>query len=165
MPKLIIEIAFAVSLTFGAILSFVTQAYAADVMVTDAVARASTYPSAKTGAVYFMLMNHGTEADRLVSIATSAAERAELHESATENGVATMRRLETLELAPNAMVMLEPRARHVMLFGLKQPLKKGDRFTLTLTFEKAGDIPVEVTVGDVTAGGMDHDMSGSASGN
>lgn len=122
MPKLAIEIAFAVSLTFAAIVSFVTQADAADVIVENGLTRASTTPMAKTGAVYFTLMNHGAESDRLTSIKTGAAARAELHESAMENGVATMRKLDAIDLAPHAMVSLAPSGRHVMLFGLKAPL-------------------------------------------
>ncbi|CAN5443945.1 copper chaperone PCu(A)C [soil metagenome] len=164
MPKLVIEIAFAVSLTFAAIVSFVTQAYAGDVMVGHAMARASTTPAAKTGAVYFMLMNHGTAADRLISVKTDAAARAELHETAMENGIATMRKVDAIDIGPHAMISLKPSGQHVMLFGLKAPLKKGEHLTLTLTFETAGDIPVDVTVGDVAAG-MDHSMPDEASGN
>lgn len=165
MRKLVVEIALALSLTFGSVVSFVAQAQAGDVMVGNAVARASTTPVAKTGAVYITLMNHGAAADRLIAASTPVAARADLHESAMADGVATMRKLDAIELSPHATVKLAPSGMHVMLFGLKAPLKTGEHFTLTLSFEKAGDIPVEVTVGDVTAGGMDHAMPEESSGN
>ena len=157
MPKLVLEIAFAISLTFAALVSLISGAQASDVMVGSAVARASLTPAAKTGAIYFMLMNHGTAADRLLSVTTDVAARAEFHESAVEDGVATMRKRDSIDLAPGAMVSLAPGGLHVMLFDLKGPLRKGDRFPVTLAFEKAGPMTVEVNVGDVAAG-MDHQM-------
>ena len=67
-----------------------------------------------------------------------------------------MRQLDGIDLPPGSTIMLKPSGIHLML-GLKQPLKQGQTFPLTLTFQKAGVVDVTVEVGAV--GAMD-DMSG-----
>jgi periplasmic copper chaperone A len=71
-----------------------------------------------------------------------------------ENGVARMRELRTLEIAPGAKITFKPGDMHVMMIGLKQPLKEGQTFPLTLDFEKAGKVDVMVSVAKV--GAMEH---------
>src|SRR3546814_18933890 len=71
-----------------------------------------------------------------------------------------MRRLEAVEIPAHGSAVLRPGSRHLMLIGLKQPLHEGERFPLTLTFEKAGTITVEITVEGIASmgphGGSDH---------
>jgi copper(I)-binding protein len=57
-----------------------------------------------------------------------------------------MRRTTEMDLAPNGNVTLEHDGLHIMLMGLTSPLKSGDSFPLTLKFEKAGEVKVNVTV-------------------
>ncbi len=136
-----------------AILSTVQGASATDIMVMNAVARASLTPNATTGAIYFSVMSHGTLEDRLLAITTPAAELAELHETTMEGDVMKMRAVEGgLIIAPGSTYDLKPGGTHVMLTGLKAPLKKGDVVTLELTFENAGVLKIDVPVGDVAAG-------------
>ncbi|QIG50046.1 copper chaperone PCu(A)C [Nordella sp. HKS 07] len=153
MRRLVLELAAAISLTVAAAVSFVTAAQANGMMVTGAFARASATPAAKAGAVYFTIRNDGDVADKLTAVQTDAAQMAMLHENVEENGVVSMRHLEAITIAPKETVALGPRKTHVMLTGLKAPLKKGERLTLTLTFEKAGTILVDVPVGGVAADG------------
>lgn len=101
---------------------------------------------AKTGAVYFTVHNTGSEPDRLISAVTAKAEKAELHTTTTENGIASMRQVEALTIAPASTVSLAPGGTHMMLVGLKTPLTAGKSFPLTLVFEKAGGIEVHVEV-------------------
>lgn len=109
-------------------------------------ARASA-GAAPTGAAYLAIENRGDAADRLLSASTPAAERAELHTHIHEGGVMKMREVEGgIELPAGEQVFLAPGGLHVMLMGLKAPLKEGERFPLTLTFEKAGELQVEVAV-------------------
>ncbi len=105
------------------------------------------------GAAYFRVTNHGKAADRLVAAASPAARRAELHTHIKEGGVMRMRKVAGVDLAPGASAAFEPGGHHVMLMGLKAPLKLGARFPLTLRFEKAGDIDVTVTVMGIGAMG------------
>lgn len=151
MRRLVLELSAAIGLTIAAAVSVVNAAHAGDVMVTEAFARASATPVAKAGAVYFTIRNDGAEADRLTAIQTDAARTAMLHENVEENGVVSMRHVEALTLAPGETVTLSPQKMHVMLMGLKAPLKKGGHLTVTLTFEKAGDVKVDVPVGGVAA--------------
>ncbi len=84
--------------------------------------------------------------DRLVSIASPAAGRAELHTHTMDGNVMRMRRVDAIALDPKAPTVLKPHGAHIMLMDLKAPLKVGDAIALTLTFEKAGDITVEAAV-------------------
>jgi periplasmic copper chaperone A len=103
---------------------------------------------AHNGAAYFMLMNHGNTPDRLISLSTPVAAKAELHHDEVTNGVMRMRPTGPLTLAPGEMITLKPGGRfHVMLLNLKEPLRAGEHFPLTLTFEKAGAMTLEATVG------------------
>jgi copper(I)-binding protein len=153
MRRLVLELAFATGLTIAAIVAVVVAAHAGDVMVSGAFARASATPAAKAGAVYFTIRNEGATADTLTAVMTDAAQTAMLHENVEENGVVSMRHVESLPVAPKETVTLSPRKLHVMLMGLKAPLKRGEHISLTLSFEKAGEVKVEVPVADVAANG------------
>ena len=74
-----------------------------------------------------------------------------------DGGVMKMRAIPAIDIKAGAKVELKPGGYHVMLMELKQPLKNGDRFPLTLTFEKAGKIEVSVWVEDMASkGGGEH---------
>jgi hypothetical protein len=122
------------------------------VVIDDPWARATPGRSGN-GAAYFKVTNHGKAADRVVAAVSPVARRAELHAHIKEGGVMRMRKVAGVDLAPGASAVFEPGGYHVMLMGLKEPLKQGARFPLTLRFEKAGDIDVTVTVGAIGAMG------------
>lgn len=106
----------------------------------------ATAASAKVGALYLTVANTGAEADRLLGVSTDVAARCELHLSGTTGDMMTMRMVDTVEVPAGGSASFAPRAAHVMLMGLKAPLKKGASFPAVLHFEKAGDVTVEVTV-------------------
>ena len=161
MRKTVIEFAVAISLTLASVIVLATGANASSVMIMKAFARASATPTAQTGAAYVSLMNHG-EADRLVSVSTTAAKSAEIHKSEVVDGVMKMTPVEALDLPMHGTLEMKPGGYHVMLMGLTQPLKKGDEIEIVLTFEKAGEVKARVPVGEVAAGSMDHSMDGSS---
>ncbi len=99
-----------------------------------------------TSAVYFIIVNDGDQPDALVGAATDVAEKAELHETQMEGDVARMRPVARVEIPARGRVEFRPRGLHVMLMGLKQDLQVGDTFTLTLRFERSGEIQVAVAV-------------------
>lgn len=113
----------------------------------------ATAPQARNGAAYFVLNATGADSDRLVSAASPVAEKVELHTHLMEDGVMKMRPVVAIEVAPGSPTALQPGGLHVMLLGLKAPLVKGEKFPLTLTFEKAGELKVDVNVEDAGAGG------------
>lgn len=134
--------------TTAAAFTFATAALAGDtIMVDDPYARASTRMSG-SGAAFMVLMNHGAEDDRLVSASSDVAEKVELH-THKENADGVMQMLEVEEGFPvpaGGMHALARGGDHVMFLGLKRPLAQGDTVTVTLTFEKAGDITVDIPV-------------------
>lgn len=101
-----------------------------------------TPPGAQTAAVFVHLKNTGNGADTLKNVVVDAklADRAELHTMDMQDGVMKMRRVEGLSLPVSAETKLSPTGNHIMLMGLKEPLKKGDSFTITLDFEVSGDL-------------------------
>jgi len=136
------------------------------IKVSEVWARA-TPASAKAGAIYLTASNSGTAADRLVSASTPAADKTELHETVMDNGVMKMRPVKSLPIAAGKSLVLKPGGYHVMLTGLKAPLKEGDSVPLTLTFEKAGTMQVTAKVakaGAMQPGDMGGSMKPGASG-
>jgi copper(I)-binding protein len=106
-----------------------------------------TVPRQPAGAAYLTLENRGDASDRLLSLSSPVARSAEIHTMSMDGDVMRMREVGVLDLAPAAKVEMKPgHGYHIMLMGLKQPLKAGDKFPLTLNFEKAGKIEVSVMV-------------------
>ena len=108
-----------------------------------------TAPGARTGAVYLRLIrNPGKSADRLVSATTPIAARVELHNSSIDaTGVMRMREIDAIEVPASTDVSIRHGGGlHLMLIDLQAPLKNGDRFPLTLRFERSGAVEVKVWV-------------------
>lgn len=107
-----------------------------------------TPPGATTGAVYFRgLRNRGSAPDRLIAAETPVADRVELHEMWLDGSVMRMRAQPAIELPAGAELAARHGQRwHLMLQGLKAPLKLGDRFPLRLQFERGGRVEVTVWV-------------------
>ena len=94
----------------------------------------------------------------MAATAASVADHVEIHEMATKDGVMTMRAQPNgVTIEPGTTVAFSPGGYHLMLMGLKAPLKEGDRVKAVLTFEKAG--PVEVTI-NVEGMGAQHPAPG-----
>jgi periplasmic copper chaperone A len=122
-----------------------SSALAAGVEVSDAWARA-TPPGAANGAVFFTLRNSGGQDDRLRQAATPVAKVAELHSHLMEAGVARMRQVPEIVVPAHGSAVLKPGGMHVMLIGLRQPLKEGESIDLVLNFEQAGERKLRVPV-------------------
>ena len=121
---------------------------AGDMMVLQPWSRA-TPPGATTGAGYLTVMNHGSSADTLLGGSTPLAAKFELHQTSMNSGIITMRPVpEGVTIPPGATVTLKPEGGgyHIMLSGLKTPLKMGSRLPVTLNFAKAGHMNVEFSV-------------------
>jgi copper(I)-binding protein len=123
--------------------------------VADAWSRA-TPGASKTAVVYMTIVNGGASDDRLVGGATPVAEQVQFHSNVNDNGVMRMRELTAIDVAAGASVTLKPSSTHAMLVGLRQPLKEGQSFPLTLDFEKTGKVEVMVAVGKVGAMGREN---------
>jgi copper(I)-binding protein len=140
MPRFIRTAALMTALLLPAVtVSFAHAIKKGNILLTELWSRA-TPSGAKVAAGFFTVENTGSEPDRLVDIKTPVG-KAEIHETATVNGVSTMRPLEGgLAIAPGQKVTLAPGGLHVMITDLKEPLKQGEMLHLTLRFQKAGEI-------------------------
>ena len=127
----------------------------ATVTVTGAWIRA-TPPGAVTAGGYFTLTNHGRDPVRLAGASTPAAAKLELHHMSMAGGVMTMRPMPNgAVVAAGASLSLAPGGDHVMLTGLRRPLKAGDHVRVVLNLVPGGamafDFPVRQ---EAPAGGM-----------
>jgi periplasmic copper chaperone A len=137
-------------------------AFAAAILLADPAAAARIYnkgliqlrdpwtratpPGAEVAAGYVEIRNTGKEADRLVAASSPAAARVELHVMSHDGGVMKMREAPGFPTPPRKTVTLKPGGSHLMLTGLKQPFLKGQHIPITLRFERAGEVHVELEV-------------------
>ncbi len=118
------------------------------IKISDAWIRALPEGSTVTAA-YFTIENSGGEDDKLVAVTSDFASTAEMHTTEVDsNDVATMKKLEWLEIPKNTTVELKPGATHLMLIDVKSSVADGDSAKLILEFERAGSIEIEALVKD-----------------
>ncbi|NJO39025.1 MAG: copper chaperone PCu(A)C [Rhizobiales bacterium] len=146
--------AFLMSLTLPAMAADPGMAHVGAVMIHDGWARASL-GSNPNSAAYMTLENHGDTVDRLIRVSSPAAETAGLHTHIMDGGIARMRPVEAIEVAPGEPTVLQPGGLHVMLMGLSGKLEEGGAMPITLTFENAGEVTLELPIRSAT-GGMKH---------
>ena len=112
----------------------------------------ATPNGAKVAGGYLSVTNAGTEPDTLTGATFARAGRTELHSMSMEGGVMKMAPVEGgLAVKPGETVTLKPGGYHLMFLDLKEPLKEGQTVKGTVTFSKAGNVPVEFTVEAIAA--------------
>ena len=126
-----------------AALSATASAQTAPPSITEVWARAT--PAGATSAAAYMTVTSPV-ADRLVAVAAPAAKQADLHRMTMENGIMEMRQVAAIDLPAGKPVTLTPGGYHIMLTGLKAPLRQGGTVRLTLTFAKSGTRQVTAQV-------------------
>lgn len=94
----------------------------------------------------FLRIVGGPANDKLVSASADIAGRVELHSMSMDGNVMRMRQVDSIDIPAGKTVELKPGGLHVMFMDIKTPLKTGASFPLTLKFEKAGDVKVNVAV-------------------
>lgn len=127
-----------------------------NITVSAPWARASA-GMARAGAAFMTIDNAGTDADRLVSASATVSKSVELHTHVKDGDVMRMRPVDAIDVPAGSAVELQPGGNHVMFMGLEQPFREGESFPLTLTFEFAGSLTVDVTVLGAGAMGPGHD--------
>jgi len=116
------------------------------IQIIHPAARA-TVAQQSTGAAYLTLENRGKTDDSLIRLESGVAESIEMHNMEMAGDVMKMRAVDTIELKAGSKTSMKPGGGyHIMLIGLKKPLKTGDTFPLTLIFAKSGKIEVMVHV-------------------
>lgn len=119
----------------------------------------ATLPNAPVGAGYLTITNKGAEDDTLVSASSPIAGMTQIHEMKMEGDVMKMNEVEGgLVIPAGQSVMLAPGGFHIMFMDLKEPLVENAMVPVTLTFEKAGPIEIQLVVGSVNADEPEHNM-------
>jgi periplasmic copper chaperone A len=107
----------------------------------------ATRSTLTNSAVYLSLTDLGAKSDELIGATSPIAQQVELHVFSIENGVYGMHKVDGIEIMPgSAATVLRPGGAHVMLESLKRPLRAGTTFPLTLIFQRAGQLQIEVPV-------------------
>ena len=135
------------------------QSFATGYITVSGAFTRATLPGAKAAGGFMTITNNGDEADRLVGVSTKTAKTTEVHEMKMEGDVMKMSKLaDGLDIPGGATVALEPGGYHVMMMGLGQGLFEGACVEVVLEFEKAGELPVQLSVGstDADEAPMDH---------
>jgi copper(I)-binding protein len=146
----LIEIGVALLLTLAALLFVGLTVWAAEIArieVADAWAR-PTIGEGRTTAAYMTIANKSDTGDMLKSASTPKAKAVELHQTTmSADGVMQMRKVEgAVPIEAGASLVLKPGGTHLMLLGLEDALKAGEKLILTLEFANAGPIDVVVPV-------------------
>jgi len=105
-----------------------------------------TAPGMAMGVAYLVITNNGKVPDALVAASTPVAANVEFHQTTFADGMARMRPLPEIVIAPGQSVKIEPGGIHLMLVDLKSALVSGKPVPLTLEFRVAGRITVDLGV-------------------
>lgn len=159
--KTFVGTALALALGLAALPAAAGDAKLGPIEVKAAWARA-TPPNAPAGGAFLSVTNTGAATDNLISASSDVAKTVELHTHLAQGDVMRMVAVNSIEVQPGKTVDLAPGGLHVMLIGLKKPLKEGESFPLELTFAQAGKVTVSVDVKALGAmgpgpGAMMHD--------
>ena len=121
---------------------------AGDIEIGHPFATPSLAGSASGAAYLASLENSGNQADKLMRASTPMAASVELHTMSVDGqGVMRMRQIDAIELASKSTLKMRPGAGyHLMLVDLKQPLREGSTFPMTLEFQRGGKVEVNVVV-------------------
>lgn len=124
-----------------------------DLAIGEVTSRA-TVGTSRPGVAYVTIFNLGTAPDRLIAAESPRAAQVGLHRSVLEGGVMKMRPVTAITIPAKGAVALKPGGYHLMLWGLNAQLNAGDRFPITLVFERAGRITLTATVESLGGGTM-----------
>ncbi len=108
--------------------------------------------SMDVAAGYVPLLNEGKTPDRLLRVEGDWFKSSKIHQTMIHNDQAEMAAMENgLELSPGKPVAMRPKGTHIMFFGVKAPIAKGDKKSAVLVFEKSGNLPIEFHVESISA--------------
>lgn len=150
--------AFAVLATLIQILPVSAHSFTLGDLVIDHPYARATPPNAKVAGGYLTITNNSDEADRIIGASARFADHVEIHKMEITNDVMKMSPVPGgLEIPAGGTVELKPGSFHLMFMSISTPLNEGDVQTITLEFEKAGKVDVDLNV-EGFKGGSGHDM-------
>lgn len=120
---------------------------AGEITVKDAFALSSGKMT-QAGAAFVTLENQTGSDDRLIDVASDAAVRVELHthKRTSDNVMKMIHVKEGFALPKDGMLHMKRGGNHIMFMGLTEPWEDGDTLSVTLLFEKAGEVEIDIPV-------------------
>lgn len=105
-------------------------------------------PSVSPNSAAYVSITNGTEDSvTLTSVSSQVADRIEIHNVEVDDaGTMSMFQIDSLVIDPDSTTSLEPSGAHIMIFGLKEPLKEGEMVTMLMSFDNQPPIPVNFSV-------------------
>ena len=98
-------------------------------------------------AAYMVIKNMTEQGDGLIGASSDAANITEIHLSKMDaEGIMSMEKQDLIGVPAGETVKLEQGGLHVTLMNLVRDLNVGDKFELTLEFQRSGDVSIEVEV-------------------
>jgi copper(I)-binding protein len=129
------------------------QAIKADDLTISAPWAHATAAGITSSAVYFTIENAGKQLETLLRASSPAGGEVVFHRTTEQDGASQMEQLWTIDLLAGRTVKFEPGARHVMLNDLTGPLVAGSIVPITLQFQHAGAITLQVEIVPAAAAG------------
>lgn len=112
----------------------------------------ATVKTAKVGGGYITIKNTGNESDRLIAGTADFAKDVQLHQMTLIDDVMRMHPVDGgIDIPAGGEVVLQPGGQHLMFMGLQRPLLEGEEVSVSLTFERAGDVSVSFKVNSLAA--------------
>jgi len=108
----------------------------------------------------YMIVHNQGDADKIISASSPAANRIEMHTTTMKDGVMRMRATKHVDVPAKGSVEFKSGGFHLMIFGLKPSVKQGSKLPLTVVFDKAGPVKMELVV-KKSAKAMDHSGHGN----
>ena len=125
-------------------------------LVIDQPWSRQTAPTQKVGGGFLIITNKGAADDRLIAATSPIAGEVQLHTMSMDGGVMRMRQLKDgIAIPAGESVALKPGGYHLMFMQLKRPLKLGNRFPVTLRFQRQGAVKVSFKVEPVGFSGSE----------
>ncbi len=120
---------------------FIFLAYGSEIIIKDPWIRAVP-PSSKNTALFMTIVNKSDKQDTLISVKTDIAKMVMIHKTVEENGIMKMKHVDSLPIPPHSEVKLKPGGLHIMIMGLKRPIKEGEKIKINLFFKNSGNIEI-----------------------
>jgi periplasmic copper chaperone A len=129
------------------------------VTVADAIVRLPAVAGAP-GVAYFAVALGSGPARKVSGVYVEGAERAEMHETVTENGVSSMQPVKDVALEKGKTITFSPGGLHIMLFGVADTLKPGGTTEITITLDNGDKVSAPARIESIGGQAEAHDMSG-----
>jgi hypothetical protein len=148
--------ALALLLSFGLTSAAIAHGYHAGPISVEHPWAPASLPGTSTAAAYMTITNTGTQPVMLVGATTPAAGRVEIHSMSMDGGVMRMRPMSNISIPPKGVLKFGPGGYHMMLVGLASPLEVETMVPLTLNFQGAPAVTVDLYVESSPMGGISH---------